>query len=95
MLKAKMKGVNHMCFRPPQAVAPITCPECGARNPGVRKTCKQCGKPLPEPSVSCPECGAQMPQNSKICGNCGYNGKPGSGDPAKRKQPQSDEEDDE
>lgn len=82
-----------MCFRPPQATAPKKCPECGARNPGVNKTCRQCGKPLPESTVPCPECGVQMPESHKICSNCGFNGKPGSGDPAKRKQQEPEDED--
>jgi NMD protein affecting ribosome stability and mRNA decay len=48
---------------------------------------------LPESTIPCPECGVQMPESSKVCGNCGFNGRPGSGDPAKRKPQDLEDED--
>lgn len=77
-----------MCFRPPEATLapPKKCPECGARNPGKNKTCKKCGIPLPEAMIPCQECGDLQPESNKVCSNCGFNGRPGSGNPEKRKQ---------
>lgn len=74
-----------MCFRPPEIKPPVKCPECGARNAGHLTNCKKCGTPLPEPTMPCPFCGVQQPYSSKVCANCGFNGKPDSGDPAKKK----------
>ena len=31
-----------MCFRPPTPAKPVTCPECGAVNPGTLKACIKC-----------------------------------------------------
>lgn len=75
-----------MCFRPPEMKPPKKCPECGARNPGMKTTCKKCGAPLPPTMIDCPHCGVPQPEDNKVCTNCGFNGKPGSGDPAKRKK---------
>lgn len=75
-----------MCFRPPSVTKPTKCPSCGIFNLPPNKTCKKCGAELPEEMIPCPECGVPQPISSKVCGNCGFNGKLGSGDPAKRKQ---------
>lgn len=75
-----------MCFRPPQMLTPKKCLECGARNPGMNQVCKKCGSPLPETMIDCPHCGVAQPETNKVCLNCGFNGKPDSGNPAKRKQ---------
>ena len=74
-----------MCFRPAtlDTRKPIKCPKCGYINRPGSKTCKECKEDLFK--VPCPECGDLQPGNNKVCGNCGFNGKPGSGDPAKRK----------
>jgi len=40
---------------------------------------------IPKAMIPCPECGDLQPETNKVCGNCGFNGKPGSGNPAKRK----------
>lgn len=74
-----------MCFRPPETKKPKKCTECGFFNPPQNITCKKCGAELPATKIPCPECGVPQPLNMKVCVNCGYNGKPGSGDPAKRK----------
>ena len=73
-----------MCFRPPQVNKPIKCPECSAYNRPGSKLCNKCGAELD--MIACPECGVKQPITNTVCGNCGFNGKPGSGDPAKRKQ---------
>jgi len=79
-----------MCFRPVGAQKPIICPNCKKRVAivaGYRPpNCPYCKNELPEPVIACPECGIDQPISNKVCGNCGFNGKPGSGDPAKRKQ---------
>jgi hypothetical protein len=31
-----------MCFRPPTVGKSITCPQCGAVNPGLAKNCTKC-----------------------------------------------------
>ncbi|MDR1701201.1 MAG: zinc ribbon domain-containing protein [Sporomusaceae bacterium] len=74
-----------MCFRPATVDkrAPITCPKCGFVNRPGSKTCKECKQDLFV--TDCPECGVPQPTSALVCKNCGYNGKPGSGDPAKRK----------
>ena len=75
-----------MCFRPPSVRKPKKCTNCGTLNPAAIKVCNKCGAPLPEDTIPCPHCGVQQPVTNKVCGNCGFNGRPGSGDPAKRKQ---------
>lgn len=76
-----------MCFRPPEATKRVICPDCGAINHPAARNCKKCKADLTSVKnmVPCPECGVPQPADSKVCGNCGFNGKPGSGDPAKRK----------
>lgn len=74
-----------MCFRPPEAKKPKKCDACGFFNPPQNTTCKKCGAELPESKVPCPHCGVPQPMSNKVCANCGFNGKPGSGDPAKKK----------
>jgi uncharacterized membrane protein YvbJ len=74
-----------MCFRPPGAARNIKCPNCGMFNPPTLENCRKCGTEIPKPMIPCPECGVMQPENNKICTNCGFNGKPGSGDPTKRK----------
>lgn len=46
--------------------------------------CPFCKNELPEETIPCPECGVEQPVSNKVCANCGFNGKPGSGDAAKR-----------
>lgn len=74
-----------MCFRPPETKRPKKCAGCGFFNPPQNTSCKKCGAELPEEMMPCPECGVLQPISLKVCGNCGFNGRPGSGDPAKRK----------
>ncbi len=76
-----------MCFRPPEATIapPKKCPACGQRNPGKNKVCRKCGADLPETMIPCPHCGQEQAEGTKLCANCGFNGKLGSGDPAKSK----------
>lgn len=79
-----------MCFRPPSLSRPLDCTNCGKKIPRMQgKTltvCPFCKTNLPEETVPCPECGDNQPITNKVCSNCGFNGKPGSGDPARRKQ---------
>ena len=76
-----------MCFRPPALNKLMhKCEACGQFNKPDAKVCKKCGADMPEETVDCPECGVAQPISNKVCGNCGFNGKPGSGDPAKRKE---------
>lgn len=79
-----------MCFRPATLSKPVECPKCGKKvssMAGIRqKKCPFCGTELPKETIPCPHCGVQQPATNKVCGNCGFNGRPGSGDPAKRKQ---------
>ncbi|HWQ76480.1 MAG TPA: zinc ribbon domain-containing protein [Syntrophomonas sp.] len=77
-----------MCFRPPEINKLMQkCPACGTLNKRDKSVtvCKKCGAELVEETIPCPECGVPQPVSNKVCGNCGFNGKPGSGDPAKRK----------
>ena len=78
-----------MCFRPPSLSRPLDCPNCGKKIPRMQgktlKSCPFCKSELPEETIPCPECGDNQPITNKVCTNCGFNGKPGSGDPAKRK----------
>lgn len=74
-----------MCFRPPGAAKNIRCPSCGMFNPPTLDKCRKCKTEIPK-GILCPECGVLQPETNKVCGNCGFNGKPGSGDPAKRKK---------
>ena len=74
-----------MCFRPPTVRKPKKCPKCGILNPATIKTCNKCGAELPGDTTPCPHCGVQQPVTNKVCKNCGFNGKYGSGDPAKHK----------
>ena len=63
-----------MCFRPPTLNKAITCPSCGASNPGSLKTCLKCKEPLPEPKpepVICPRCGAENSETAQACAACG------------------------
>lgn len=77
-----------MCYRPPSMTKIIVkCPECGTFNKPTAAACKKCGAPVPKEMIPCPECGVLQPEDNKVCTNCGFNGKPGSGDPAKRKNP--------
>jgi predicted amidophosphoribosyltransferase len=79
-----------MCFRPAQLTKPIVCSNCGKKitpMSGMKMTkCPYCKTDFPEETIPCPECGVEQPITQKVCANCGFNGKPGSGDPAKRKQ---------
>lgn len=72
-----------MCFRPPGAAKNVKCPSCGMFNKPELLKCRKCGGDMP---AYCPECGVAQPRENKVCSNCGFNGKPGSGDPAKKKQ---------
>lgn len=74
-----------MCFRPGSVQTPIRCPECTTFNPPANKVCKKCGAVMPEATIPCPHCKVQQPVSNKVCKNCGFNGKPGSGDPLKKK----------
>jgi ribosomal protein L40E len=74
-----------MCFRPPGAAKNVKCTNCGMFNPPTLEKCRKCGSEIPKQMIPCPECGVMQPENNKVCANCGFNGKPGSGDPAKRK----------
>ena len=78
-----MGGDSCMCFRPPGAAKNVKCPGCGMFNKPDALKCRKCGGEMP---IYCPECGLPQPRENKVCGNCGFNGKPGSGDPTKRKQ---------
>ena len=78
-----------MCFRPPSLSKPRECPACGKKVPRMSgknlKNCPFCKAELPEETIPCPECGVEQPISNRVCKNCGFNGKPGSGDPLKRK----------
>jgi hypothetical protein len=74
-----------MCFRPPGAAKAVKCPNCNMFNPPTVDKCRKCGNPMPKKMIPCPECGVPQPETNTVCTNCGFNGKPGSGDPAKKK----------
>lgn len=74
-----------MCFRPPGAAKAVKCTHCNMFNPPTADKCRKCGNPIPKNMIPCPECGVPQPDTNAVCANCGFNGKPGSGDPAKKK----------
>jgi len=73
-----------MCFRPPEAGKGLQkCPACGKFSKPGSTVCHKCGTDLS--LVVCPHCGELQNNTLLICPNCGFNGKPDSGDPAKKK----------
>ncbi len=73
-----------MCFRPPELNKLMRkCDQCGQFNKPEADKCKKCGAPIG--MIPCPECGELQHETNMVCKNCGFNGKPGSGDPSKKK----------
>jgi len=46
----------------------VTCPMCGAVNPGALMFCGSCGSPL---QGVCHHCGSANPESFRFCGSCG------------------------